>query len=199
MEFFGVLPYYDAGDGNPRHYIPRQYARSNIFSAGGYYWCAWVYKTDLIRNWAAINDDFSVTLKLVSTGVRVTAVHEVSVLDPNANLPPMLLSTWPASCFASDSDADDDNGQYCALGGLDLDQFAGYVHDGRILFQSTVTVLDDPKIDLPPSDMLGQLGDIHKTMEGADSPSPWTASSSRRTRSYSPHGRRCSRRSSTGE
>ncbi|KAF8655424.1 hypothetical protein HU200_061170 [Digitaria exilis] len=166
FEFVGVLAYGD--DGAPLHYIPLHYGGSTVFAAGGYYWCAWVYPTNTVRTRTASDNHFSVSLKLCSSDVRVTAAHEVSVLDPSANLPPMLLSTWPPLCFASDTGDDTD---HRSRGGMDLDQFVAYVHHGRILFQSTVTVVspEDPaKIDLPPSDMLGQLGDILETAENAD-------------------------------
>ncbi|KAF8655425.1 hypothetical protein HU200_061171 [Digitaria exilis] len=174
FDYTGVVPYH--GVGGHLHYVPRCYVRSNVFAAGGYYWCAWVYPTDTITTRTAkkstrtTNSDFFVSVQLMSSGVRaVTAAHELSVLDPWAILPPMILSTLSPASFAS-NDSNDDHGDHHSLGGLDLDDFVGYVRNGCILFQSTVTVFpEDPaKIDLPPSDMLGQLGKVLGTTEGAD-------------------------------
>jgi speckle-type POZ protein len=115
-------------------------------------------------------------LHLWSKGVMVKASWELSVIDPLRDS--LLLTTLyssPPQYFVSSEDIRWD---------LDLDyvflsdRCFWYVDDsGRLVLQIRVTIVpeDDPEAtigrqidDVPPSDMLDQLGEVLETREGAD-------------------------------
>jgi speckle-type POZ protein len=112
------------------------------------------------------------SLHLWSKGVKVKASWELSVIDPLCGS--LLLTTLyssPPQYFVSLEDIRWDL-DYVFLS----DRCFWYVDDsGRLVLQIRVTIIpeDDPEAtigrqidDVPPSDMLDQLGEVVETREG---------------------------------
>ncbi|CAL5011301.1 unnamed protein product [Urochloa decumbens] len=172
LELCGVLRYHPAAVADepqpPQLSFPAWMFCSPVFTTGGYYWSVRLLPADMPHG---VIDRFSTSLQLMSRGAtRVMASHELSVLDPNAILPPKPLFRTPPRHFAFDRDHND-------VVKISLqDQCLEYVRGGRLLFQCTVTVFPpedttpgaSAQIVMPPSDMLGRLGEVLETGDGAD-------------------------------
>ncbi|RLN04028.1 hypothetical protein C2845_PM13G07030 [Panicum miliaceum] len=171
----------NAAAGVPPLYIPAILIQLAVFVTAGYHWRLRFYPTDVLSPRG--DGRFSVSLQLMSTGATVRAVQELTVLDHAALVPPRLLSAAPPRYFAYEYGGYGDQIRHFSSAGMDLDrtslleQCTAYVRDGRLLLQFTVTVCpEDPgqtpgavaRIDVPPSDMLGQLGEVLERGEGSD-------------------------------
>ncbi|CAO2206220.1 unnamed protein product [Urochloa humidicola] len=179
FELYWVVPYHPAAavagepPPPPQLSFPPTMVYPPVFAAGGYYWSVLMHPADMTHG---VINRFSASLQLMSRGAtgKVRASHELSVLDPDAIMSPRSLFVTPPRYFVFDCD-------HNHLDNISLqDQCLEYVRDSRLLFQSTVTVFFPPEgvrdrtpppgalVNVPPSDMLGQLGEALETGDGAD-------------------------------
>ncbi|CAD6247072.1 unnamed protein product [Miscanthus lutarioriparius] len=167
--YHGVYIHHPIG-GYAHVVLPPGGIESNVFATGRHYWSA----RFVCRKIYGGNTCLSMSLHLWSRGVKVKASWELSVIDPlRGSLLLTTLYSSPPQYFVSSEDIRWDL-DYVFLS----DRCFWYVDDsGRLVLQITVTIVpeDDPETtigrqidDVPPSDMLDQLGEVLETREGAD-------------------------------
>ncbi|CAO2201075.1 unnamed protein product [Urochloa humidicola] len=181
-----AVPYSITAAGEPQAPLrfPISLVQSPVFAAGGYYWRFRMHPICMDKLRSLEIDRFSASLQLMSRGAtsRVRASHELSVIDTNAVLPPKSLFATLPRYFVSGSGSS--SSAAVDLNGTSLqERCIYYVHLDRLVFQCTVTVFPEdgqaadhqatkgafaPRIDVPPSDMLEQLGEVLETGKGAD-------------------------------
>ncbi|KAL6659099.1 hypothetical protein ACP70R_003139 [Stipagrostis hirtigluma subsp. patula] len=166
------------------HFIPTAFycVDSAAFLAGGFFWFARFFSTDIDRP-----DRFAIYLQLLpcDDAKVVRASFEVTVVDPSGAMPPRPLYTAsPEFAFESGGGGggNDLSGARLHVDKAVLRDWAPvYAAGGRLRFECTVTVYPEPEapetppvtsatevIDVPPTDMTDQLGEILESHEGAD-------------------------------
>ncbi|KAL6843269.1 hypothetical protein ACP4OV_026982 [Aristida adscensionis] len=155
--------------------------RSAVFTVGGYDWCI---RCDPFA--AADVPSIGFFLQLVSRGARARASFGFSLLDVTANLPPWPLPTTEMLTMEFDGDDLNNNTHgYVVPKWWLTDEAPGFgffLPDGFTI-ECTVTVFPaapprpfasaaaraaPPRVKVPPSDMMAQLGAVYAAGDGAD-------------------------------
>jgi len=152
------------------------FIRSGTFSVGGHEWAIRFHPDGYSSSSGNGDTDFiSVYLELLDKDAKVRASCDLSLVVQNTGLSTSVHKTGPRifhqgqnSAFAPQTNVFMKRNELVA---------SGYLRNDRLTIESVVTVMMKPqvttteflnKIDLPPSSIIENLGNLLETEEGAD-------------------------------